>query len=135
MSSSPHPWVVGFLTWLSIEQGRSPRTIEAYRRDLEKLSSFLLASGTTLEDCDASHLESFVSSLKKAERAPKTVARQLAACRTFFKFAVQENFRSDDPTGVIDGVSVPSGIPKALSEDQVEALLAACTGEIGRAHV
>ena len=129
MSSSPHPWVEGFLTWLSIEQGRSPRTIEAYRRDLEKLSSFLLASGTTLEDCDASHLESFVSSLKKAERAPKTVARQLAACRTFFKFAVQESFRSDDPTGVIDGVSVPSGIPKALSEDQVEALLSACTGD------
>ncbi|NBU38047.1 MAG: tyrosine recombinase [Actinobacteria bacterium] len=74
-------------------------------------------------------MESFVASLKKAQLAPKTVARQLAACRTFFKFAVQENLRKDDPTGVIDGVSVPSGIPKALAEDEVAALLAACTGD------
>jgi integrase/recombinase XerD len=118
-----------FLAWLSIEQGRSPRTVEAYRRDLDGLTAFLRTSDKSVEDCDASDLESFVASLKKAQLAAKTVARQLAACRTFFKFAVQENLRKDDPTGVIDGVSVPSGIPKALAEDEVAALLAACTGD------
>ncbi|NDD86617.1 MAG: tyrosine recombinase XerD [Actinobacteria bacterium] len=118
-----------FLTWLSIEQGRSPRTVEAYRRDLDGLTAFLGKFEKSVEDCEASDLESFVASLKKAQLAPKTVARQLAACRTFFKFAVQENLRKDDPTGVIDGVSVPSGIPKALAEDEVAALLAACTGD------
>jgi len=118
-----------FLTWLSIEQGRSPRTVEAYRRDLDGLTAFLGKSDKSVEDCEASDLESFVASLKKAQLAAKTVARQLAACRTFFKFAVQENLRKDDPTGVIDGVSVPSGIPKALAEDEVAALLAACTGD------
>ncbi|NCZ92495.1 MAG: hypothetical protein EBZ00_00750, partial [Actinobacteria bacterium] len=123
------PWVEMFLTWLSIEQGRSPRTVEAYRRDLDGLTAFLGKSEKSVEDCEASDLESFVASLKKAQLAAKTVARQLAACRTFFKFAVQENLRKDDPTGVIDGVSVPSGIPKALAEDEVAALLAACTGD------
>ena len=118
-----------FLTWLSIEQGRSPRTVEAYRRDLDGLTAFLGKSEKSVEDCEASDLESFVASLKKAQLAAKTVARQLAACRTFFKFAVQENLRRDDPTGPIDGVSVPSGIPKALAEDEVAALLAACTGD------
>ena len=118
-----------FLTWLSIEQGRSPRTVEAYRRDLDGLTAFLGKSEKSVEDCEASDLESFVASLKKAQLAAKTVARQLAACRTFFKFTVQENLRKDDPTGVIDGVSVPSGIPKALAEDEVAALLAACTGD------
>ena len=129
MSTNPHPWVEMFLTWLSIEQGRSPRTVEAYRRDLDGLTAFLGKSEKSVEDCEASDLESFVASLKKAQLAAKTVARQLAACRTFFKFAVQENLRKDDPTGVIDGVSVPSGIPKALAEDEVAALLAACTGD------
>ena len=118
-----------FLTWLSIEQGRSPRTVEAYRRDLDGLTAFLGKSDKSVEDCEASDLESFVASLKTAQLAAKTVARQLAACRTFFKFAIQENLRKDDPTGVIDGVSVPSGIPKALAEDEVAALLAACTGD------
>lgn len=118
-----------FLMWLSIEQGRSPRTVEAYRRDLDGLTAFLGKSDKSVEDCEASDLESFVASLKKAQLAAKTVARQLAACRTFFKFAVQENLRKDDPTGVIDGVSVPSGVPKALAEDEVAALLAACTGD------
>ena len=129
MSTTPHPWVEMFLTWLSIEQGRSPRTVEAYRRDLDGLTALLGKSEKSVEDCEASDLESFVASLKKAQLAAKTVARQLAACRTFFKFAVQENLRKDDPTGVIDGVSVPSGIPKALAEDEVAALLAACTGD------
>ncbi len=129
MSTNPHPWVEMFLTWLSIEQGRSPRTVEAYRRDLDGLTAFLGKSDKSVEDCEASDLESFVASRKKAQLAAKTVARQLAACRTFFKFAVQENLRKDDPTGVIDGVSVPSGIPKALAEDEVAALLAACTGD------
>ena len=129
MSTTPHPWVEMFLTWLSIEQGRSPRTVEAYRRDLDGLTAFLGKSEKSVEDCEASDLESFVASLKKAQLAAKTVARQLAACRTFFKFAVQENLRRDDPTGPIDGVSVPSGIPKALAEDEVAALLAACTGD------
>jgi len=129
VSTNPHPWVEMFLTWLSIEQGRSPRTVEAYRRDLDGLTAFLGKSEKSVEDCEASDLESFVASLKKAQLAAKTVARQLAACRTFFKFAVQENLRRDDPTSPIDGVSVPSGIPKALAEDEVAALLAACTGD------
>ena len=119
----------GFLTWLSIEQGRSPRTIEAYRRDLAGLMEFLTARDRSVETSTASDLESFVASLKKEGRAAKTIARQLAAARTFFKFAVQENMRPDDPTAVIDGVSVPAGIPKALSEEQVSAVLAACTGD------
>lgn len=129
MSTSPHPWVESFLTWLSIEQGRSPRTVEAYRRDLGALSMTLESVGRSVEDCTAADVEAFLASRKKSGLAPKTVARQLAACRSFFKFAVQEGFRRDDPTGVVDGVSVPSGIPKALAEDQVSALLAACTGD------
>lgn len=119
----------GFLTWLSVEQGRSPRTIEAYRRDLASLTAYLELVGVTVDQCAASDLDSFVGMLRSQGRSAKTIARQLAAVRTFFKFAVAENLRADDPTAIIDGVSVPSGIPKALSEEEVSTLLASCTGD------
>lgn len=129
MTTPPHPWVDGFLTWLSVEQGRSPRTIEAYRRDLASLTAYLELVGVTVDQCAASDLDSFVGMLRSQGRSAKTIARQLAAVRTFFKFAVAENLRADDPTAIIDGVSVPSGIPKALSEEEVSTLLASCTGD------
>ena len=128
MADALHPWVESFLSYISIEHGRSPRTVEAYRRDLEALGRHLDSTSKTVEDCDAADIESFVALQRKQGRAAKSIARQLAACRTFFKFAVQENLRASDPSGVVDGVSVPSGIPKALNEEEVDRLLAACTG-------
>lgn len=128
MADALHPWVESFLSYISIEHGRSPRTVEAYRRDLEALGWHLDSTSKTVEDCDAADIESFVALQRKQGRAAKSIARQLAACRTFFKFAVQENLRASDPSGVVDGVSVPSGIPKALNEEEIDRLLAACTG-------
>jgi len=128
MADALHPWVESFLSYISIEHGRSPRTVEAYRRDLEALGRHLDSTSKTVEDCDAADIESFVALQRKQGRAAKSIARQLAACRTFFKFAVQENLRASDPSGVVDGVSVPSGIPKALNEEEIDRLLAACTG-------
>lgn len=128
MADALHPWVESFLSYISIEHGRSPRTVEAYRRDLEALGRHLDSTSKTVEDCDAADIESFVALQRKQGRAVKSIARQLAACRTFFKFAVQENLRASDPSGVVDGVSVPSGIPKALNEEEIDRLLAACTG-------
>ena len=128
MADALHPWVESFLSFISIEHGRSPRTVEAYRRDLEALGRHLDSTSKTVEDCAAADIESFVALQRKQGRAAKSIARQLAACRTFFKFAVQENLRASDPSGVVDGVSVPSGIPKALNEEEIDRLLAACTG-------
>ncbi len=61
--------------------------------------------------------------------APSTIARQLAAIRSLHRFLVNEDRRSDDPTIDVEGVRTPAGIPKALSEEQVNALLAAVTGD------
>ncbi len=55
--------------------------------------------------------------------APSTIARQLAAIRSLHRFLVNEDRRGDDPTADVEGVHIPAGIPKALSEEQVTALL------------
>ena len=74
-------------------------------------------------------MEQYIASRRIDGAAPASVARQLAAIRMLHRFLVEEGHRSDDPTADIDGVKVPAGIPKPLSEAQVVSLLDAVVGD------
>ena len=113
---------------MTIEQGRSPRTIEAYRRDLVRYQNFLLEHSLDELSVNSQGVEKFIASLRAEGKASKSVARMYAAVRMLHRFLVEERIRIDNPTSGVDGVKVPSGIPKALSEDQVSRLLASVTG-------
>ena len=117
-----------FLTWMRVEQGRSDRTIEAYGRDIAQYETYLVAAKSNSRVVKPAVIEKYVGQLRANERAPKSIARQFAAIRMFHRFMLDEGFRTDNPTSFIDGVKVPSGIPKALSEEEVELLLNAVTG-------
>ena len=117
-----------FLTWMRVEQGRSDRTIEAYGRDIAQYESFLATAKSNSRVVKPAVIEKYVGQLRASERAPKSIARQFAAIRMFHRFMLDEGLRTDNPTSFIDGVKVPSGIPKALSEEEVELLLNAVTG-------
>ena len=117
-----------FLTWMRVEQGRSDKTIEAYGRDIAQYELYLAASKSNSRVVKAAVIEKYVGQLRANERAPKSIARQFAAIRMFHRFMLDEALRTDNPTSFIDGVKVPSGIPKALSEEEVELLLNAVTG-------
>ena len=117
-----------FLTWMRVEQGRSDKTIEAYGRDIAQYELYLAASKSNSRVVKAAVIEKYVGQLRANERAPKSIARQFAAIRMFHRFMLDVGLRTDNPTAFIDGVKVPSGIPKALSEEEVELLLNAVTG-------
>ena len=117
-----------FLTWMRVEQGRSDRTIEAYGRDIAQYESYLATAKSNSRVVKPAVIEEYVGQLRANERAPKSIARQFAAIRMFHRFMLDEGLRTDNPTSFIDGVKVPSGIPKALSEEEVELLLNAVTG-------
>ena len=117
-----------FLTWMRVEQGRSDRTIEAYGRDIAQYETYLATAKSNSRVVKPAVIEKYVGQLRANERAPKSIARQFAAIRMFHRFMLDEGFRTDNPTSFIDGVKVPSGIPKALSEEEVELLLNAVTG-------
>ena len=117
-----------FLTWMRVEQGRSDRTIEAYGRDIAQYESYLVGTKSNSRVVKPAVIEKYVGQLRANERAPKSIARQFAAIRMFHRFMLDEGLRTDNPTAFIDGVKVPSGIPKALSEEEVELLLNAVTG-------
>jgi integrase/recombinase XerD len=118
-----------FLAWMQIEQGRASKTIEAYRRDLREYEGWLTARRKTSMTASSADVEAFVAYLRKHGKAPRSVARQFAAVRMLHKYLAIEGERADDPAALVDGVRVPSGLPKPLQEDEVTRLIAAVTGE------
>lgn len=117
-----------FLTWMATERGRSRNTLAAYRRDLDNYCGWLDGHGATLASVTSLEAVEFVNWRRSSGAAPASVARQLAAIRMLHRFLVDEDTRADDPTVDLDGVRVPAGIPKPLSEAEVVSLLAAVTG-------
>jgi integrase/recombinase XerD len=118
-----------FLGWLQIEQGRAARTIEAYRRDLLRYQEFLHERHRTFHTAMSLDIEAYVQHLRSTGSAPRTVARHVASLRMLHKFLAVSGDRVDDPTALIDGVKVPSGLPKPLTEDEIDLLFGAITGE------
>ena len=123
------PAAEDFLIWMATERGRSRNTLSAYRRDLEQYWGWLQGCGLTLTGVGSGDAVRFVNERRGSGAAPASVARQLAAIRMLHRFLVDENVRSDDPTADLDGIRVPAGIPKPLSEAEVESLLAAVVGD------
>jgi len=117
-----------FLSWMVAEKGRSPNTLAAYRRDLAAYCEWLSARGLTALDVSHADLVGFVGERRDSESATSSVARQIAAIRMLHRYLAIEGERPDDPAGGLEGVRVPSGIPKPLSEPDVTSLLDAVVG-------
>ncbi|HZB39580.1 MAG TPA: site-specific tyrosine recombinase XerD [Ilumatobacter sp.] len=117
-----------FLVWLTSERGRSRNTIDAYRRDLLAYHRWLMQRGVTMTTVGTGDLVDYVAEQRASDAATTSIARRLAAIRMLHRYLASEQVRADDPTSRLDGVRVPSGIPKPLSEAQVTSLLDAVLG-------
>ncbi len=117
-----------YLSWLQVERGRSPRTLDAYRRDLAAYGSTLHArGGTALEDATAADVAAHLAALRATHNS-SSVARALSSIRGFHRFCVEEGLRADDPTVDLPSISVTELLPKALSEEETERLLGTVVG-------
>jgi integrase/recombinase XerD len=118
-----------FLSWLAVERGRAGNTVLAYRRDLASYEAWLVERGLSLPGVTDADVEAYVAFLRHAGRRPTSVARALSAVRSLHRFLVDEGAVGADPTFDVASPRVPQGIPKALTEDEVTALLGAVTGD------
>jgi len=118
-----------FLTWLSAEKGRSPNTIAAYRRDLLAYAAWLAARGETLGAVTGSTLDAYVAHTRGLGRAPASVSRSLVAVRSLHRFLAEEELAPSDPGARVEVPRVPAGLPKALSEQEVDRLLQLVVGD------
>ncbi|NND75531.1 MAG: tyrosine recombinase XerD [Ilumatobacter sp.] len=123
-----------FLSWMVAEKGRSANTLAAYRRDLSGYSDWLAAGAMSVLDVSHDDLVAFVGERRAGGGATSSVARQLAAVRMLHRFLAVEGARPDDPAADLEGVRVPAGIPKPLSESQVASLLDAVIGTAPADH-
>jgi integrase/recombinase XerD len=120
-----------FLNHLAIEKGYSENTINAYRNDLNQLADFVeetaVGKGDTPDwpSVDRNLLISYILDLKERNYAPATVARKVAAVKSFFDFLVAEGIIKSDPTENLSSPKVGKSLPKPLSVAEVELLLAA----------
>ena len=120
-----------FLEMMAAERGAAPNTIESYRRDLTQFTAFTRARGRPPESADTKIIRKYIRHLSEAGMAPATSARRLSALRQFFRFLQSEGGRQDDPTATIDSPRRRRSLPKFLSEDEVDKLLAAVHGRAG----
>jgi integrase/recombinase XerD len=110
---------------LAAERGAARLTVAAYRNDLRDLSRYLVERGRALENADEQSLHGYLAAAATARLAPRSLARRLSAIRQFYKFLIVDGVRHDDPTAVLDTPRLGRPLPKLLSEQEVEALLAA----------
>jgi integrase/recombinase XerD len=119
-----------FLDMLASERGAAANTLAAYRRDLSQAEEAIgdLAGAPRAK---VAQLAGAWASL-----APSTVARKASALRQFFGFALDEGWRSDDPSGALPAPRTRRPLPKVLGHDAVEALFetAEREAESGRAE-
>jgi integrase/recombinase XerD len=120
-----------FLTWMTIEQGRSANTTAAYRRDLTAYVAWLAERGSEVAGATTDDIVSYMGHLRDRGTAPASVARALVVVRSLHRFALTEGHLATDPAADVEVPQVPAGLPKPLSEDEVERLLAAAAPDGG----
>ncbi len=123
-SIDPHPLVGAFIEALWLEDGLSPNTLAAYRRDMQGFSQWLQAQSLTLEHAGENEVQAYFADRFDQTRA-STANRRLTVLRRFYQWALREKHVSTDPTLKLLTAKQAPRLPQTLSEAQVEALLAA----------
>ena len=116
------PLIDRFIDALWLEDGLAANSLAAYRRDLQQLTSRL--GGRDLLLASEADLQRFFAATFADSRA-STANRRLATLRRFYRWALREGLVDRDPTRQLTGAKAPPRFPQALTEEQVEALLAA----------
>jgi integrase/recombinase XerD len=118
--------VEAFCDALWLEDGLSPATRLAYRRDLNAFALFLSETGSSrgLSDACAEDLLAYIAARHPNSKASSS-NRRLSCLRRYYAWLMQDGLRQDDPSSGIRSAKQAPRFPQTLSEDQVEALLQA----------
>jgi len=115
-----------FLTYLQVEKGLARHSIDSYRRDLRLFSTWLLADrGKSLLQVQRLDLLDYLAYRFRRRARPRSAARLLSSLKRFYRYSTRENRIQSDPTLQLESPKLPRSLPKILTENDVEALLAA----------
>ncbi len=131
MAAEDAALIAGFVERSWSELGLADNTLASYRFDLEAFARWLSAHGSSLVRCDRSLLQRYLAERSSTGGArgtgykARSNARLLSSLRHFYRVLARDGRVDRDPTLLVDAPRLPRGLPKALSETEVEALLQA----------
>mgnify|MGYP006183968915 FL=1 len=118
------PQIEAFLEMMAVERDASPHTLAAYGRDLADAESALTSDGGLMQ-APAEAVEAWFADLSRLGLSAATAARRRSSVRQFYRFALAEGWRADDPSRRLDAPRQGRPLPKSLSRDEIDRLLAA----------
>lgn len=114
-----------FLDFCRIEKGLAANSVEAYRRDLERFEAWLADGGLLDTVPGVEEVRSYLDVLHRSGLASRSIARHTTTLRNFYQFLVREGAVSRDPTEFLPVPKQWSTIPKYLSLDEINRMIAA----------
>ncbi|MCL6580687.1 MAG: site-specific tyrosine recombinase XerD [Firmicutes bacterium] len=114
-----------FINYLSAERGLALNTLESYGRDLRQYYSFLKSKArlVSLQEASRANIISYLLQMEKQGKSPATIARRLAALKSFYQFLLRESLVERDPTANLESPKLDRKLPRVLTVKEVETLL------------
>ena len=114
---------------LRVERNLSPRTLEAYQRDLKHYLSFIVDKDIiSLSNISQMHIREYIRSLNEKGLAASSIARIFSSIRSYHKFLSAENFVNENPTLILTSPKAPKKLPHVLMEEEISAIINAVVG-------
>ncbi len=111
-----------YYRYLKLQRGYSAHTLDAYKRDLEKLLNYLGQEKREVLDVELSDLQHFAASLHDIGIGPRSQCRILSGVRSFFRFLQLDGYRDEDPSELLESPILGEHLPEVLSPDEVDQL-------------
>ena len=113
-----------YLTMLRVERNLSPRTLEAYQRDLKHYLSFIVDKDIiSLSNISQMHIREYIRSLNEKGLAASSIARIFSSIRSYHKFLSAENYVNENPTLILTSPKAPKKLPQVLMEEEISAII------------
>ena len=113
-----------YLTMLRVERNLSPRTLEAYQRDLKHYLSFIVDKNIiSLSNISQMHIREYIRSLNEKGLAASSIARIFSSIRSYHKFLSAENYVNENPTLILTSPKAPKKLPHVLMEEEISAII------------
>jgi integrase/recombinase XerD len=125
LPSDPKALIDRFLDAIWMERGLSENTLGAYRADLVALSQRLGTRNVELARASRADILEYIAWRVDSGAKPRSTARQLSSFRRFYRYLLRDGLLAEDPTAQIAMPKIGRALPQSLTEEEVEALLAA----------
>lgn len=119
------PYKKGFKAFLQLEKSLSAHSVEAYLRDIDKLTNYLESNEEPLSPAEVTlqHLQSFIQCIGEMEMAPTSQARIISGIKSFFKYCLLEQICTVNPTTLLPSPKTRRKLPDVLSFEEIELLI------------